>query len=168
MTIEELNKLSPEQARTWFNHCCASEQWCTFMLSGLPYRSLNTLYQSAVSAWSQCSYTDFLEAFEGHPMIGDVDSLRAKYAATKTLASTEQQGANSASEDTLKQLLQLNHEYLERHGFIFIICATGLSAETMLQELKIRLLNDTPLEIKLAAAEQLKITQLRLHKGLTQ
>ena len=101
-------------------------------------------------------------------MIGDVDSLRAKYASTKNLASNEQQGAAQADEATLVELSALNHQYLAKHGFIFIICATGLSAQTMLTALKQRYANDTPSEISLAAIEQLKITLLRLNKGLSQ
>ena len=70
------------------------------------------------------------------------------------------------SEQTLQALADANHQYLAKHGFIFIICATGLSAETMLDALMQRINNSTAREIELAAAEQLKITLLRLEKGL--
>jgi 2-oxo-4-hydroxy-4-carboxy-5-ureidoimidazoline decarboxylase len=107
-----------------------------------------------------------LTAFEAHPMIGDVNSLRKKYATTKNMASNEQQGANGADDKTLHDLALANHDYLNKHGFIFIICASGLSAKTMLHALMLRLPNDTTTEITLAAAEQIKITLLRLEKGL--
>ena len=99
-------------------------------------------------------------------MIGDVNSLREKYAATKNMASNEHQGANEADEKTLLSLAAANHDYLSQHGFIFIICASGLSAKTMLDALTLRLSNDTATEIKLAGAEQIKITLLRLEKGI--
>ncbi|NKX19570.1 OHCU decarboxylase, partial [Alteromonadaceae bacterium A_SAG8] len=51
-------------------------------------------------------------------------------------------------------------------GFIFIICATGLSAQTMLEALQARLPNTTQQEITNAAAEQIKITLLRINKAL--
>ena len=99
-------------------------------------------------------------------MIGDVNSLRKKYASTKKMASNEQQGAADADETTLHDLAAANHQYLDKHGFIFIICASGLSAKTMLHILNLRLKNDTATEIDLAAAEQIKITFLRLEKGI--
>lgn len=100
-------------------------------------------------------------------MIGDLSSLRAKFASTKGLANSEQSGAARASEATLKILQQANIDYVNKHGFIFIICATGLSAEVMLIELQKRIGNSTPEEIEKAAQEQLKITLLRIQKALT-
>ncbi|MEM7267378.1 MAG: 2-oxo-4-hydroxy-4-carboxy-5-ureidoimidazoline decarboxylase, partial [Pseudomonadota bacterium] len=66
----------------------------------------------------------------------------------------------------LHQLKEANHAYLDKHGFIFIICATGLSAQTMLEALQARLPNTTQQEITNAAAEQIKITLLRINKAL--
>jgi 2-oxo-4-hydroxy-4-carboxy-5-ureidoimidazoline decarboxylase len=168
MTLTDLNELNADEAYSWFNQCCVSSRWCKLMLEGMPFNSVEALISLAQQSWQQCAVADYLEAFEGHPMIGDVDSLRAKYASTKTLASNEQQGAAQADEATLVELSALNHQYLAKHGFIFIICATGLSAQTMLTALKQRYANDTPNEISLAAIEQLKITLLRLNKGLSQ
>lgn len=100
-------------------------------------------------------------------MIGDVDSLRKKFANTKTIASGEQSGTASASEATLLTLKEANQAYLDKHGFIFIICATGLSADAMLNALQTRLPNSTDEEIRTAAQEQIKITLLRIDKALT-
>ena len=166
MNLSELNQLNAEQAYAWFNHCCVATRWCQLMCEARPYSDLPSLLEQAQNAWQQCNTPDFIEAFEGHPMIGDMATLRAKYAATQNLASHEQQGTASADEATLAALHQLNHQYLAKHGFIFIICASGLSAQTMLEALQHRLGNDTATEIRLAAAEQLKITLLRINKGL--
>ena len=166
MTLDELNQLPDAQAYQWFSQCCVAEYWCELMVESLPYADLASLLEHCKTAWRQCKQDDFLQAFDGHPMIGDVATLRAKYAATKNLASYEQQGTADADEATLQALHRLNHQYLAKHGFIFIICASGLSAHTMLEALQVRLDNDTATEIRLAAAEQLKITLLRINKGL--
>jgi 2-oxo-4-hydroxy-4-carboxy-5-ureidoimidazoline decarboxylase len=71
-----------------------------------------------------------------------------------------------ASEQTLQDLAQGNRDYLEKFGFIFIVFATGKSAEQMLALLQARLPNDRSTEIKNAAEEQRKITDLRLRKLL--
>lgn len=167
MTLSELNALSETQASAWFSQCCVAPRWCNLMIKARPYHSVTALLTQAQTSWAQCHTQDYLAAFEGHPMIGDVASLRAKYASSKTLATNEQQGAAQADEATLTELSELNHQYLAKHGFIFIICATGLSAHTMLDALKQRIINDTPTEISLAANEQLKITLIRINKGLS-
>jgi 2-oxo-4-hydroxy-4-carboxy-5-ureidoimidazoline decarboxylase len=63
-------------------------------------------------------------------------------------------------------LKNANQAYLDKHGFIFIICATGLSADAMLDALNERLPHTTDKEIQLAAQEQLKITLLRINKAI--
>lgn len=170
MSLEMINNLSQLNAEQWFSHCCAAPKWYVGMANARPFTDTNQVKQVAQDLWNQCSKNgneqELLTAFEAHPMIGDVNSLRKKYAATKDIASNEQQGATQASEQILQSLADANHSYLAKHGFIFIICATGLSADTMLNALMQRLNNSTAHEIQLAAAEQIKITLLRLDKGL--
>lgn len=164
--LHKLNQLSRPDAEQWFSQCCAAPKWYQGMTLARPFGSVQSMLDSAHEIWQSCSQADFMSAFEAHPMIGDVNSLRKKYAATKAMAGNEQQGADQADEQTLQALAKANHEYLNRHGFIFIICATDLSANTMLQALLSRLNNDTASEITMAAAEQMKITLLRLNKGI--
>jgi 2-oxo-4-hydroxy-4-carboxy-5-ureidoimidazoline decarboxylase len=164
--LQNLNNLTQQAAQQWFSYCCAAPTWSLNMAQARPFNSLEQLQQKAQHIWQDCTEADYLVAFEAHPMIGDVNSLREKYASTKAMASNEQQGANEADEATLQALADANHQYLAKHGFIFIICATGLSAQTMLDALLARLNNDSQTEIRLAAAEQLKITLLRLEKGV--
>ena len=59
-------------------------------------------------------------------------------------------------------LANANATYLDRFGFIFIVCATGKTAEQMLGLLRDRLSNDRTTELRIAAEEQAKITALRL------
>ncbi|MEI9809275.1 MAG: 2-oxo-4-hydroxy-4-carboxy-5-ureidoimidazoline decarboxylase [Bacteroidota bacterium] len=59
-----------------------------------------------------------------------------------------------------------NKKYEDKFGYIFIVCATGKTAEEMLVILESRLSNDPVTEIDIAADEQNKITKLRLEKLL--
>ena len=74
----------------------------------------------------------------------------------------------SAGEDVLESLLRGNREYEARFGYIFIVCATGRSAGEMLALLQDRLANDPAAELAIAAAEQRKITAIRLRKLLSE
>ncbi len=166
MTLTELNELNSQEAFTAFASCCSSESWINAMVQARPFSDHAAMHQVALDIWEELSEQDYLQAFEGHPKIGDVNSLRKKYASTKGLASNEQSGVNSADESTLLDLAQANDEYFEKNGFIFIVFATGKSAAQMLDILKTRLPNDRTTEIRNAAIEQSKITALRLDKLL--
>ena len=95
-----------------------------------------------------------------------MQSLKEKYSSTKALAANEQSSLAAASESVLIDLMQKNEEYEKKFGFIFIVCATGKSAEEMLSILLARLSNNREEELTNASEEQRKIYQLRLEKLL--
>ncbi|MFT4799054.1 MAG: 2-oxo-4-hydroxy-4-carboxy-5-ureidoimidazoline decarboxylase, partial [Candidatus Azotimanducaceae bacterium] len=111
--------------------------------------------------WQRATEEEILEAFTAHPQIGDLDALRNKYAFT---ANAEQGQISGTDEETLVVLRDDNRAYLERFGFIFIVCATGKSAAAMLELLQARLPNDRATELTNGAHEQWLITELRLNK----
>ncbi|TBR41541.1 2-oxo-4-hydroxy-4-carboxy-5-ureidoimidazoline decarboxylase [Marinomonas agarivorans] len=166
MTLDDVNNMTPANAYDWFEQTCAAKRWCHAMAEGRPYTNKEQLQQQAQNIWQTMQQEDVLQALAAHPMIGDITTLREKYANTKALAAGEQSGVTHASDDVLQRLSQLNQAYVAKHGFIFIICASGLSASQMLAELEQRLPNSTAQELTIAGAEQIKITQLRLHKAL--
>jgi len=167
MTITELNQLDLKTAGQAFTQCCTAEAWVEKMLLAMPYDNIETLSVQANNNWQGLSEADYLQAFEGHPKIGDVSSLREKYRATEQLASGEQSGVNNATEHSLIELKQLNDDYEEKFGFIFIVCATGKTAQQMLSILALRIVNDRTTELINAAEEQRKILQIRIEKMLT-
>ena len=115
--------------------------------------------------WWQLGDGDWLEAFGHHPRIGeDPEELRKKFSDTASVASGEQSGVSSASDETLNALAKRNTEYFEKFAHIFIVCATGKSANEMLDILEQRIDNPPVNELRIAAGEQAKITRLRLEK----
>lgn len=164
MTLEELNKISQPQLKEELLKCCGSSTWVKMMMAYFPADSMEGLLEQAEEIWYECSEDDWKEAFAHHPKIGDVESLTKKFASTAQWASGEQSGVNTAATGTITALAEGNRLYEEKFGYIFIVCATGKSAEEMLTLLQDRLKNDPEKEIKIAAAEQNKITKLRLQK----
>ncbi|HXT02164.1 MAG TPA: 2-oxo-4-hydroxy-4-carboxy-5-ureidoimidazoline decarboxylase [Elusimicrobiota bacterium] len=167
MTLNDLNALPPEKARDEFARCCGSTSWVEKMLARRPFTEKAPMLAGADEAWAETAEKDWLEAFSHHPRIGGKDALRAKFASTTAWAQGEQAKVAQADEATLDALAQGNAEYEARFGFIFIVCATGKTAAEMLALLKARLPNDRQSELKIAAAEQHKITKIRLEKLLT-
>ena len=144
--------------------CCSSTGWAKMMLTHFPVEDLVELLETSEEVWFECSEEDWKEAFSQHPRIGDMETLAKKYAGTAEAG--EQSGVNAASAETLHALAACNQEYEAKFGYIFIVCATGKSAEEMLDVLQSRLRNTAAEEIKIAADEQNKITKLRLEKML--
>ncbi len=164
MTITEINNLSEQRFFEEMQKCCGSTSWVNEMLAKRPFKSLEDLLGLAEEAWQNTYEKDWLEAFDHHPKIGDIKSLEQKFASTKTLAGGEQASVQSATSKTLEELAKGNTDYENKFGFIFIVCATGKTAEEMLGILKARYPNDRNTELTIASEEQEKITILRLKK----
>ncbi len=164
MNLVKLNSLSQDQAEAVFLKCCSSPEYCKALARSMPFLSEEELLSKVENIWWEMDQDHWLEAFKGHPKIGDINSLRKKYETTKNWCSTEQAGVDDASESILRELQKLNESYEKKFGFIFIVCATGKSASQMLNILKARIDNDHSVELKNAATEQLKITKIRLDK----
>ncbi len=136
--------------------CCGSSAWANAMYNRQPFADHAALHQSADEVWWALSENDWLEAFSKHPKIGQ--KSKAKWSAQ------EQRGMSDASSSVANEMARLNAEYEQRFGFIYIVFATGKSAEEMLQILKSRIANDREQELRVATAEQAKIMHLRLDK----
>jgi 2-oxo-4-hydroxy-4-carboxy-5-ureidoimidazoline decarboxylase len=157
----------PDEARSQLRMCCGSSRWVERMLERRPFGTEEALRQAARDVWFGLSNADWREAFSHHPKIGDADSLRRRFAETRHLSSREQAGVEGASEEVLTALARANREYENTFGHTFIVCASGLSAEEMLGMLRERMENDPHIEIRIAAEEQAKITDLRLRAIVT-
>jgi 2-oxo-4-hydroxy-4-carboxy-5-ureidoimidazoline decarboxylase len=160
-----LDSRSPEEAREALARCCASRRWVAGMLDRRPFGSAAALSAAARAVWAALERDDYLEAFSGHPPIGGhLGDLRAAVEPTLGWSKEEQSGVRSADERTLLDLQSANRAYTSRFGFVFILCATGKTAKEMLSAVYARLDNGPGVELSLAAAEQAKITDLRLAK----
>ena len=157
-----LDRAGEGQARALLQQCCGATRWVDRMMARRPFGSNDALLAAAREEWFGLDRADWLEAFGHHPKIGDRESLRQRFANTALLSEDEQAGVTGASEEVLTALAEGNREYEEKFGYIFIVFATGKSAAEMHALLRERLRNLPDTERKIAAAEQAKITRLRL------
>lgn len=135
------------------------------MVEARPFEDTRELLLTADHVWWSLDALDWLEAFGAHPKIGE-KKLAPEPSASSRWAADEQSGASRASEETLASLTKANRDYERRFGYIYIVCATGKSAEEMLTLLQERLQNEPDMELRIAAEEQRRITHLRLGKLL--
>lgn len=160
------NALAPEAARAELLKCCGATRWADAVEQGRPYLSLWHLLAQSNDVWHALDRDDWLEAFRSHPKIGEKKAANAVAEQSQKWSAQEQRGIADATADAVEKLARLNHAYEEKFGFIFIVCATGKSSDEILALLEQRLNNAPEVELPIAAAEQARITELRLRKLL--
>jgi 2-oxo-4-hydroxy-4-carboxy-5-ureidoimidazoline decarboxylase len=159
---QRINAAAEGAARELLGECCGAPRWIERMCARRPFATRAEALAAAREEWFLLSEEEWREAFAHHPRIGDIEALSQKFASTRTLSQREQSAVGAASTDVLAALVQANRVYEERFGYIFIVCATGKSAEEMLAILNARLGNRSEDEIRVAAEEHAKICELRL------
>jgi len=150
MITQHVNTLADEAA---LRRVCGSSEWARRMLAARPMKDA---FATSDEIWSSLSEADWREAFAAHPRIGEKKG--------GAWSAQEQSGTRTAAEQTMQQLADANRAYEERFGHIYIVCATGKSAEEMLSLCRERLGNEPAKELRVAAEEQRKIMHLRLQK----
>ena len=153
-----LDAMPESQAMELLRVSCGSSRWVSAMVARRPFGSHEAALDAADDIWSSLSGDDWREAFAHHPRIGE--------QTKNSVAAKEQSGVSGAANEVRQALAEANRDYEQRFGYIYIVCATGKTAEEMLAIAKDRLKNDPDTELKVAAEEQRKITRLRLQKLL--
>jgi 2-oxo-4-hydroxy-4-carboxy-5-ureidoimidazoline decarboxylase len=144
--------------------CCGSARWTAAMVTRRPFRSRRALLAEAAEIWRSLDANDWLEAFAAHPRIGERSGTYPRGERAAAWAAGEQSAVDQAHRDIRNALEAVNYEYEARFGYIYIVCATGKTADEMLALARERLSNDPEDELKVAAGEQERITRLRLEK----
>jgi OHCU decarboxylase len=137
--------------------CCGSREWAKRMAQLQPFAAAEQMLEAADRIWWELTPTDWLEAFSAHPRIGEKGDA---------VASAEQSGVRGAAQKTLARLKDRNRAYEQHFGYIYIVCASGKTANEMLAILEARLRNDKETELRVAAEQQRQITRLRLENWL--
>ncbi len=155
--VRALNALTPLEATTALLRCCGSSAWAAAMTGSRPFEDLAALLRIAERVWFSLGEAEHLEAFGAHPKIGDTKSSGA-------WSQREQASALSAADATRAAMTEANRAYEAKHGFIYIVCATGRPADAMLADCVARIARSRADELRAAAEEQAKIMRLRLAK----
>lgn len=151
-----VNGMPDGAARQALARCCGARRWVARMLAARPFESDTALFATAERVWWDLGREDWLEAFATHPRIGQ--------QTADDWSRREQAGVVTATDAARLALAKGNRAYARRFGHVFLMCATGKTANEMLGELRRRLANDPATELRVAAGEQAKITRLRLEK----
>lgn len=165
MTLEQLNALSADEAERTLQACGESSRWVTAMLARRPFASRDELLSSADDAWRELGPNDWREAIAGHPRIGERASTHAD-DRSKAWSVEEQSGAAATDAWLRLELVRANSDYEARFGHTFIVFASGMAAEEMLNICRARMANNAEKELAVVGEELRKIARARLEKLL--
>ena len=164
--IQLFNALTDTELHAALADYCAAPGWIARMVGARPYPSAAALLATADKAAEAIGPDDWLEAFRHHPRIGERRAERAQSRLAETASAGEQAGVSVGDHHELETLAADNRAYEDRFGYVFIISAAGKTAPEIGAALRARLKNDAATELSIAAAEQRRITRLRLEKLL--
>jgi OHCU decarboxylase len=165
--LQQLNALPPKRAAQTLRACCGSRRWAVGVAAGRPYPLPEALLAAGEEIWWRLEAEDWLQAFAAHPRIGE-GAPGGDETREHAWSLDEQSGAASLEASTAERLAAANRRYEERFGYVFLVCASGKSGDEMLAAVERRLADDPAHELRVAAAEQAKITRLRLEKLLAE
>ena len=162
--LVEFNQIPAARALSLLYDCCGSQKWGRQMAQARPFADVTALLQQAKQIWWGLSNEDWLEAFAAHPQIGSSAAAPAQQLQAAQWSREEQSGTQAALASVRAGLAEANRLYEKKFGYIFIVCASGKSAAEMLALCRQRLANEASAELRQAAEEQQKITEIRLRK----
>lgn len=165
MTVTDLDRLTSAAATEVLTSCCGSQRWVAGIVAKRPFESVGRIKAEAERVWWGLTRDDWLEAFSHHPRIGETRSIQN--AQGKAWSAKEQAGLAGTADSIRHELARVNQAYEARFGYLYIVSASSRSAEELLALARTRLQNQPEDELRVAAAEQLAITLLRLDRLLT-
>lgn len=161
ITLTQLNQATAVDAEGWLRPCCASRRWLDEIIRMRPYDDRSTLREHSDTVLAALPWEDLREAIDAHPRIGE----RAQGADTEAGWSRDEQAAAATDDERIHaELVAGNQQYEERFGYVFLICATGLSASDILDALRQRLANAPEDEHIVVREELTRIVGLRIDK----
>jgi 2-oxo-4-hydroxy-4-carboxy-5-ureidoimidazoline decarboxylase len=182
--VADLDRATAATAAALLRPSCASARWIERLVSGRPHETRPALVTASDAAIGSLSWPDIEQALAAHPRIGDRTPSGAAGGGDPQPGDTaggrpvpaggdreaawsrqEQSGTRDAPADVQAGLRAGNAAYEERFGHVFLICATGMSAASMLAALQARLGHDPAREREVVRDELMKIVRLRLAKA---
>ena len=162
--LADWNLMDAARAADTILPCNGSRAWAGGVVRLRPITTAEDIFRASDDVWRTLAERDWQEAFDSHPRLGE---SHARSASAQSLSWSELEQSAANPDDAVREELALgNREYEARFGRIFLLCATGRSAQEMLTILRTRMQNDPATELREAAEQQRLITLLRLRRWL--
>ncbi|QKW22760.1 2-oxo-4-hydroxy-4-carboxy-5-ureidoimidazoline decarboxylase [Kitasatospora sp. NA04385] len=138
---------------------CSSPAWAAAVAASRPWHDREDLRAANAKATAGLSAADLRDAMAGHARIGAPKPGDA-------VSEREQAGVRGVDPSVLDELRTANAAYEAKFGHVFLICATGRTADGMLAALRERYPHDAATEAEVVRGELRKINDIRINQLL--
>lgn len=153
-----INKLDEAAFKQKFSRLSASQTWKLEMQKRRPFATAAALLEAAADVWwNVCTKADWIESFNGRPIIGD----QASFVKDKWCL-IEDEHVIQADKETADELVRCNAPYMNKFGYVWILLCEGLTPAQQLSNYKRRIENDPQTELMENSVEDFKVTLRRL------
>ena len=159
--LARLNALGDDDLDSRLVEICSSPTWAKLVRTARPWADDEAVHAANAAAMAELGTADLEDAMAGHARIGEPK-------AGDATSQREQSGVHGAGGAVLDELQQANADYEARFGHVFLICATGRTADTMLEALRTRMGNDAGTERETVRGELRKINDIRIDRLLNE
>jgi 2-oxo-4-hydroxy-4-carboxy-5-ureidoimidazoline decarboxylase len=160
MNLDQFNATESAEVKRILQDCLDIERWVSDVDAGRPYPDWESMRAAAANSADAISWAEVAGALARHPRIGEQATGDADDVA---LSAAEQAGVTASD---AVALAAGNVAYEQRFGYIYLICASGLSGAQMVAALQERLTHDEEQERLVVMQELRKIAALRLAKAV--
>jgi 2-oxo-4-hydroxy-4-carboxy-5-ureidoimidazoline decarboxylase len=153
--LARLNASGDDDLDAQLVEICSSPAWVKLVRAARPWADDDAVHDANAAAMAQLGTADLAEATAGHARIGEPK-------ADDATSQREQSGLTDADNAVVEELRRANAAYEARFGQVFLICATGRTADMMLDALRTRMANDVDTEWEVVRGELRKINDIRI------
>ncbi|GAA1947799.1 2-oxo-4-hydroxy-4-carboxy-5-ureidoimidazoline decarboxylase [Kitasatospora viridis] len=157
--LAALAAAEPAALEETLHEVCSSPRWAAEVAAARPWSDRTALLAANAAAMAALTTADLADAMAGHARIG-------KPKTGDATSEREQAGIRGVDQALLDELDSANAAYEAKFGHVFLICATGRTAGTMLDALRERYPNTPAAEAEIVRGELRKINDIRLNRLL--
>lgn len=159
-TINQINETTHEELVALLHGIFEHSPWVAEnAVNKKPFTSLQHLHQTMVDAVMNASYTDKITLIKAHPNLGERISMTNHSIKEQTGA-----GLQNLTPEEYEQFTSINHQYMKKFGFPFILAVRGKNKYEIYEAMKTRIHSTEEVELETALSEIYKIALLRLEE----
>jgi 2-oxo-4-hydroxy-4-carboxy-5-ureidoimidazoline decarboxylase len=162
LTIDQLNKTNHAEFVEILGGIFEHSPWIAEQTEkAKPFSSLHHLYQEMIHIVENATLEQKLALMKAHPNLGD----RAQMSEDSI---QEQKGAGlkDLTSEEYNKFITMNHQYMEKFNFPFIMAVRGKNKHQIYEALEARIHNEKEAEFQTDLNEIYKIARLRLEEKI--
>ena len=162
ITLDLINRMTDSQFIDLLGGIYEHSPWVAKgIISQRPFASVTSLRDGMSAAVKQSDRQRRLTLIRNHPQLAGKEADQGTLTEDSKMEQSSA-GLDQCSSDELRTIQSLNHSYLDKFEFPFVIAVRGLNKQQIIAAMQRRLNNDRQTEFETSIEEIIKIAEIRL------